>query len=51
MPCFWNLNHLEKLLHNYHDKAIVDHLRYGWPISHDGHEYNQKKSKTGKEPI
>ena len=29
----WNLDKLEKLLHTYDDKEIVDYLRYGFPIS------------------
>ena len=32
----WNLNLLEKLLHDYKHKEIVEFLRYGWPISHNG---------------
>ena len=48
VPCFWNLDHLEKLLHNYHDKSIVEFLRYGWPISHDGHKYNSEKIQNWK---
>ena len=49
LPC-WNLDCLEKLLHDCHDKSIIEFLKYGWPISHDGHKYNTTKLKIGKEP-
>ena len=31
--CTWNLDRLEWLLHDYHDKEIEKYLRYGFPIS------------------
>ena len=31
--CSWNLDKLEKFLHTYNDKEIVDYLRNGFPIS------------------
>lgn len=32
----WNFVSLEKMLKNYQDKEIIDYLKYGWPIGHDG---------------
>lgn len=32
----WNFHNLETFLADYSDKEIVDYLRYGWPIGHDG---------------
>ena len=29
----WKLDAFEKLLGNYHDKEIIDYLRYGWPAN------------------
>ena len=36
MNFLWNLDLLEKLLHEYKDKDILEFLRYGWPINHNG---------------
>ena len=33
---FWNLEKFEQLLQNYPDKEIIQFVRYGWPISHNG---------------
>ena len=38
----WDLNKFELLLQYYHDNSIVDFMRYGWPISHDGRAGNNK---------
>ena len=48
LPIFWNIQVLEKLLHNYKDKEIIPFLKYGWPISHDGRRYNTEKIKNWK---
>lgn len=53
----WNLDALEKLLVNCHNKEIVDYLRYGWPIGHDGRAtdtkipFNQKRAKDNPEAL
>ena len=31
----WNFELLQSLLIDYHDSAIIDFLKYGWPISRD----------------
>ena len=46
VPYFWNLDHLEKLLHDYHDKTIVQLLKFGCPVSHNGCKYNTSKIKN-----
>ena len=48
LPIFWNIQVLEKLLHNYKDKEIIQFLKYGWPISHDSRRYNTEKIKNWK---
>ena len=45
------MDHLEILLANYHDKEIIQFLKFGWPISHDGREYNSKKLANWKGAI
>ena len=39
---------IRKMLHNYKDKEIIQFLKYGWPISHDGRRYNTEKIKNWK---
>ena len=46
VPCFWNLDKLESMLSNYHNKEALEFLKYGWPISHDGRRYNTEKLKN-----
>ena len=29
----WNLEYFEQMLANYHDKEIIEYLRYGWPAN------------------
>ena len=48
LPVFWNIKVLEKLLHNYRVKEIIQFLKYGWPISHDSRRYNTEKIKNWK---
>ena len=48
LPVFWNIDTLETMLENYHDKEIIKFLKYGWPISHDGRWYNTEKIKNWK---
>ena len=48
LPVFWNIQVLEKLLHNYKDKEIIQFLKYSWPISHDSRRYNTEKIKNWK---
>ena len=31
VECKWNLDRLEELLQHYHDKEVVEWMRYGWP--------------------
>ena len=51
VPCFWNLNRLKDLLVDYHDKIVVEFLKYGWPVNHDGRKYNSKKIENWKGAI
>ena len=37
---FWNLDVFENLLLDYSDKEIIQFLKFGWPINHDGRQYS-----------
>ena len=37
---FWNLDVFEELLGEYSDRAIIQFLKFGWPINHDGRQYS-----------
>ena len=37
---FWNLDVFENLLVDYPDKEIIQFLKFGWPINHDGRQYS-----------
>ena len=37
---FWNLDIFENLLLDYSDKEIIQFLKFGWPINHDGRQYS-----------
>lgn len=38
----WNFETLSECLQDYKDKEIVDYLKYGWPIGHDGRKTDTK---------
>ena len=37
---FWNLDIFEKLLDRYSDLAVIQFIKFGWPINHDGRQYS-----------
>ena len=45
---FWNLDTLEQMLSDYHDNNIVQFLRFGWPISHNGQAYSSQSCDNWK---
>ena len=45
---FWNLNIFENLLGKYSDIAIIQFLKFGWPINHDGRQYSNGICKNWK---
>ena len=49
LPSGFNLNYLEKQLKGYHDRNIINLLKYGFPIGHDGGKGSSKvpKNHTG----
>ena len=47
--CTWNLDHFQELLKNYEDKDIINFLRFGWPISHNGQSGSTSVQITGQE--
>lgn len=44
----WNFQALESLLQDYEDKEIIEYLKYGWPIGHDGRSTNTSIPKNQK---
>ena len=36
----WDLNTLEQWLDEYHDKELINYLRYGWPLNAHNTEIN-----------
>ena len=45
---FWNLDVFENLLLHYPDKEIIQFLKFGWPINHDGRQYSNGICKNWK---
>ena len=45
----WNLNMLENWLKDYHDKDLINYLRYSWPLNAQNTEENTNipKNQTG----
>lgn len=35
LPTKWNIQLLDKLLTGYHDKEIINFLKFGWPVDRD----------------
>lgn len=44
----WNFEYLEESLKNYKDNEVVEYLKYGWPIGHDGRPTNTTIPKNQK---
>lgn len=44
----WNFDTLSKLLRDYEDKEIIEYLKYGWPIGHNGSETDTRIPKNQK---
>ena len=36
IPSYFNFEFLEHELKDYHDKLVIDFLKYGFPVDHDG---------------